>query len=112
MYLELWYTMQPKKTNNPSFYVQANALTSAETQRLDSTILLKTSIKIGRCALVPSAASLISSYSDLRAVDNLEPLSFPEAEVVFCPRLIVIKCHKEGDSCRGGAETQHQHSVD
>lgn len=37
-----------------------------------------------------------------RAVDDLEALSFPEAEVVLRPCLVVIKCHKEGDPCRPG----------
>lgn len=36
----------------------------------------------------------------LPAIDNLEFFSFPEAEVIFCSCLIVIKCYKEGDSCK------------
>lgn len=66
----------------------------------------RTAIKRETC-IPPKEESLISSCGDLRAVDNLEPFSFPEAEVVFCPCLVVIKCHKEGDSCRGGKK----HSV-
>lgn len=50
-------------------------------------------------ALPLSWDSLTSSCWYSRAVDNLEPFSFPEAEVVLCPRFIVVKCHKEGDSC-------------
>lgn len=53
----------------------------------------------------PRAGCVISNCSDLRAVDNLEPFSFLEAEVIFCPCLVVIKCHKEGDSCRRDKNT-------
>lgn len=37
----------------------------------------------------------------LPAIDDLEFFSFPEAEVIFCTCFIVIKCYKEGDSCKG-----------
>jgi len=59
----------------------------------------------------PTYELTLLSRDDLRAVDDLEPLSFPEAEVVLRPRLIVVKCHKEGDSCRGGEEERHSVSA-
>lgn len=42
----------------------------------------------------------LSAAADLRAVDDLQPLSFPEAEVVLRPCLVVVKCHEDGDSYR------------
>lgn len=55
------------------------------------------------------AGTHINLQFDLRAVDNLEPFSFPETEVIYRPRFVVVKCHKEGDSCTKNWKKQHQH---
>lgn len=35
-----------------------------------------------------------------RAVENLEFFSFPKTEVVLRPRLVIVKCYKECNSCK------------
>lgn len=39
-------------------------------------------------------------FSHLRAVEDLEPLPFSEAEVILGPGFIIIKGHKESHPCR------------
>lgn len=46
-------------------------------------------------------------FSRLRAVEDLEPLPLPEAEVILRPRLVVIEGHEEGHPC--GRATARSH---
>lgn len=38
--------------------------------------------------------AVMRMFSHLRAVEDLEPLPLPEAEVILGPRLVVIESHK------------------
>lgn len=44
--------------------------------------------------------AVMQMFSHLRAVEDLEPLPLPEAEVILCPGFIVIKSHKQSHPCR------------
>lgn len=44
--------------------------------------------------------AVIQMFSHLRAIEDLEPLPLPEAEVILGPGFIVIKSHKQSHPCR------------
>lgn len=44
--------------------------------------------------------TVMQMFSNLRAIEDLEPLPLPEAEVILGPGLIVIQSHKQSHPCR------------
>lgn len=44
--------------------------------------------------------AVMQMFSHLRAVEDLEPLPLPEAEVILGPGFIVIKSHEQSHPCR------------
>lgn len=38
-------------------------------------------------------------FADLRAVEDLEPLPLPEAEVILGPGFVVVQSHKQSHPC-------------
>lgn len=44
--------------------------------------------------------AVMQMFSHLRAVEDLEPLPLPEAEVILGPGFVVIKSHKQSHPCR------------
>lgn len=43
--------------------------------------------------------TVMQMFSHLRAVEDLEPLPLPEAEVILGPGFVVIQSHEQGHSC-------------
>lgn len=44
--------------------------------------------------------AVMQIFSNLRAVEDLEPLSFPEAEVILRPGFVVVQSHEQSHPCR------------
>lgn len=44
--------------------------------------------------------AVMQMFSHLRAVEDLEPLPLPEAEVILGPGFVVVQSHKQSHPCR------------
>lgn len=74
-------------------------------------LCLWNNIPVSKCSILDwekterenTAATLnavMQMFSHLRAVEDLEPLPLPEAEVILSPGFVVVKSHKQSHPCR------------
>lgn len=65
-----------------------------------SDILDRQKKKTGNENTTATLYTVMQMFSNLRAIEDLEPLPLPEAEVILGPGFIVIQSHKQSHPCR------------